>query len=95
MAENQKNHLSDSKKDLHADTCLIVMDFAEKYVFIAQESTQGFYFSNTTAVVHPVVMYYKDPDNLVAKVQSFCIISNASKQRLVPSKFFKKKSLFK
>ena len=57
ISENQKNYLSDAKKDLNRDTCLLLMDFAEKYAFIAQESTQGFYFNNTTAVVHPLVMY--------------------------------------
>ena len=42
IAENQKNFLSDSKKQLNVDTCLIMMDFSEKYAFIAQYSTQGF-----------------------------------------------------
>lgn len=78
--ENQKNYISSCKKNLDADTCIMLMDFAEKYPFICQDSTQGFYFNNTTAIVHPFVMYYKNKDDDEIHVQSFCIISNASKQ---------------
>ena len=56
------------------------MDFAEKYGCIVQDSTQGFYFNNKSAIVHPVVAYYKDPKENKIKLQSFCIISDTTKQ---------------
>ena len=56
------------------------MDFAEKYAYICQDSTQGFYFNNTSATVHPIVMYYKNSESNELNLSSFCVISNCSKQ---------------
>ena len=79
ISENQKNYFSDYKNTLDTNICLIVMDFAEKYSFICQDSTQGFYFNNCTASVHTMVVYYKSELGNDLKVQSYCIISNVSK----------------
>lgn len=80
ISENQKSYFHYIKERCDSDTAIILMDFAEKYAFICQDSTQGFYYNNNSAVVHPTVVYYKKPNSNILEVSSFCIISNCSKQ---------------
>lgn len=56
------------------------MDFAERYGFICQDSIQSYYYNNSTACVHPLVMYFKKVIEEIVSVKSFCIISNSLKQ---------------
>lgn len=75
-ARSQSTFLHDSKQLLDEKSCIILMDFAENYTFIAQESVQSFYWSNTQATLHPFVIYYKtsSPETEI-KCLSICVIS--------------------
>lgn len=56
------------------------MDFAGRYSFVCQDSTQGFYFNNNTVAVFPAVIYYKEPDINKIIFKNFCVVSDTSKQ---------------
>lgn len=75
MSEKQKLFLKQSKENLTREACIILMDFAENFAFLCQDSTQGFYWNNSQATLHPFVTYYKD-ENDELKVESFCVISD-------------------
>ena len=47
ISDDQKNSFLAMKENLNEETGLMLMDFSENYTFIAQDSTQGFYFNNT------------------------------------------------
>lgn len=74
VADAQKKFFKDTKESLHADTGVVVMDFSENYSFIVQNSVQGFFYNNSQATLHPMILYYKDGNKLQEK--SFCIISD-------------------
>ena len=60
IATAQSNFLFESKQTLSKDTCIILLDFAENYTFIAQESIQAFYLNSIQPTLHPFVIYYKN-----------------------------------
>jgi hypothetical protein len=53
IAEAQAAYLTHSKENLTDDKIIIILDFAENYSFIVQDSVQGFYWDNQQASVHP------------------------------------------
>lgn len=55
VSENQKAFLQECKENLDKDTCIILMDFAENYAFVLQDSTQGYCYNNTQATRHPFI----------------------------------------
>lgn len=75
---NQKEYFVATKSNLNKNTALFIMDFAENYTFICQNSTQGFYFHNTHATLFNVTLYYKEQSANKLEVACFCIISNTS-----------------
>ena len=83
------------KENLEYDTCMIQMDFAENFAFLCQDSTQGYYYNNTQATIHPFVIYYKDQVDNQLKSESFCIISNDMKHTAVTVNTFQEKVLDK
>lgn len=93
IAEDQKSTYIEIKNSLDSDTGLMLMDFSENYAFIAQDSTQGFYFNNDQATVHPFVLYYKEHNLL--KTESFCVISDYNKHNAYVVHIFLEKVLSK
>ena len=75
----QKDSYAHFRQHLDSDTGLLVMDFAKNYVFIFQNSTQGFHFNNIHASLFTVSLYYADQINNEMKVASFCVISDSTK----------------
>jgi len=73
-ARSQAAYLSASKESLGEDTVLILLDFAENYSFIVQDSIQGFYWENRQATLHPCGVYYKKDGEL--SCMSLCVISD-------------------
>ena len=61
--------------------CLVTLDFAENYTFESQDEVQGAHWTNNQATVHPIVIYYKENEELISK--SFCIISDSLKHDAV------------
>lgn len=79
ISEAQKIYLTDLKKKIPANTCIILMDYAENYAFIAQNSIQAFYFNSVQATLHPFGMYFKTHDNCATQYRNFCVISECLK----------------
>lgn len=77
----QKNYLNQCRDNLNKNTGIIIMDFAENYSFISQDSTQGFYFNNTQASLFTVTLYYKNQINEEVEVTSYCVISDSTKHQ--------------
>lgn len=78
VSEQQKDFVKYQKENLKRESCIMLMDFAENYAFLCQDSTQGFYWNNTQATLHPMVVYYKDEHDVLRNM-SFCIISDHMK----------------
>jgi len=70
----QASFLKTSKENLAADTILILLDFAENYAFVVQDSIQEFYWENRQATVHPAAVYYQSDG--ILQCLSMCVISN-------------------
>lgn len=81
ISHNHKEYFNHCKTNLDNDTGLLIMDFAENYTFLCQNSTQGFYFSNTSATLFTAGLYYKKEMGDELKVSTFCVISNTSKHQ--------------
>ena len=79
LKESQSAFLKHSKEHLDQETCLILMDFAENYSFIAQDSVQGFYWQNSQATLHPFAVYHKDIEGTLY-CESYCDISDYLKR---------------
>ncbi len=74
IAKHQSNHLKQTKALLKPGELVILMDFAENYLFIVQDAVQGFHWDNSQATLHPFVVYYRGTDNI--QNMSFCAISD-------------------
>ena len=55
-----KGHLSDNE-------CIIILDFAENYIFMVQDAIQSFHWNNTQATIHPFVIHCKQDGTLKRK----------------------------
>jgi hypothetical protein len=77
IAKAQAAYLSSCKETLHEhdNTMLVLLDFAENYSFIIQDSIQGFYWDNKQATLHPFAVYYSK-DGMLCKPLSLCVISD-------------------
>ncbi|ESO10181.1 hypothetical protein HELRODRAFT_168053 [Helobdella robusta] len=74
ISKEQSKYLSDSKENLKNLECIALMDFAENYSVILQDAIQSHHWSNTQVTLHPIVLYYRDDENL--SVKSVCMISD-------------------
>ena len=63
ITEMQKNYLKHCKTIITPNTCIILQNFAENFLFVCLVSIQASYFNNTQASVHPFVIYYKENNN--------------------------------
>lgn len=78
ISSEQKQYFNFCKEHLTIDTGLLIMDFAENYSYLCQNSTQGFYFSNSQATLFTAALYYRDEASNELKITSFCVISNST-----------------
>eukprot|EP00112_Aurelia_sp_Birch-Aquarium-sp1_P016223 Seg366.9 transcript_id=Seg366.9/GoldUCD/mRNA.D3Y31 product="ARL14 effector protein" protein_id=Seg366.9/GoldUCD/D3Y31 len=74
IAKSHARYLKEKKENLDDKTCIVFLDFAENYQFVAQDEIQGFHWNKLGSTLHPVVVYYKDGESL--KSLSICIISD-------------------
>ena len=72
----QSAFLRNLKENLLQNECIILLDFAENYSFIAQDAVQGYHWNNSQATLHPFVIYFKGIDNELNHI-SYCIISDS------------------
>ena len=78
ISVNQKDFFTECKNNLYHDTRIFIMDFAENYTFISQNSTKGFYFNNTSASLFTIALYFKEQTGNDVKHKTFCVISDSS-----------------
>lgn len=80
IAKQQAKFLKCLKDELEVNEAINILDFSENYSFVIQDSVQGYYWSNDQATIHPLVTYYKDPeDPTELKVISHVMISDFMK----------------
>lgn len=79
IANQQSSYYARCQEHAEKDTGVITADYAKNYAFIAQNSTQGFYFYNSHATLFTAIFYYKDQNRDTVKNKSFCVISDTDK----------------
>lgn len=73
IAKMQSQFLRDTKYNLKAEECSLLLDFSENYTFPIQDAIQGYYWENFQATLHLVVAYIRVNE---IKIMSMCIISD-------------------
>ncbi|XP_066585899.1 uncharacterized protein [Prorops nasuta] len=74
IAKEQAKYLRTLKESLEENEYIVICDFAENYVFVIQSAASGFHWNNNQSTIYPVVIYYKQYNELVHK--SMVIISD-------------------
>jgi len=75
ISKCQSKYLASRKSCLDQKSCIVLLDFAENYHFHVQDEIQRFYWNQGQCTIgHPVVIYYKNHDQLCSA--SFCYISD-------------------
>ena len=74
ITKSQSSYLQFTKENVSEDCAIALLDFAENYSFILQDAIQSFHWNNLQAMLHPIVVYYKQNGKL--KCESFCVISH-------------------
>ena len=75
IARSQSQYLKERKESIDKSSCIILLDFAENYNFIAQDEIQGYHWNKDQITLHPVVIYYKD-DKDTLQHYSLCFLSD-------------------
>ena len=52
IAKAQAAYLSQQKESLTQGTVVVLLDFAENYSFVVQDTVQGYYWDNNQATLH-------------------------------------------
>lgn len=76
VSKRQSEFLRHLKDSLPPDEGVILMDFAENYNFIVQESPQFFYWNQGQATIHPLVLYHRTDSDTNLRHQTFAVISD-------------------
>lgn len=77
IAQQQCVFLSERKKNLKPEECIVICDFSENYSFVIQDSVQGVHWNNNQATIHPFVIYFKENNSL--KHKNYIAISESLK----------------
>lgn len=64
------------KESLKINEFLVVCDFADNYKFIIQNAAPGFHWNNNQSTIFPVVIYYRESNELLHR--SLVIISDCN-----------------
>ena len=59
ITKNQNLYLKGLKASLKPNECITILDFAENFSFVVQDTAQAFHWYNTQSTVHPFVVYRK------------------------------------
>ena len=76
IVKAQSGYLRHLKETIPTHTEVIVlMDFAENYLFVCQDAIQGFHWETAQTTLHPFTVYFRD-DTGDLQCQSFCVVSD-------------------
>ena len=76
IAKNQNLHLKSLKVSLKPNECITILDFAENFSFVVQDTAQAFHWNNTQATIHLFVVYHKSNDGDLCHRAFACIIDH-------------------
>ena len=72
IAKSQASYLKHLKNTIDGDELIVLGDFAENYSILVQDEIQAYHWNKSQCSLHPVVVYIRFSDNLVAS--SLCIL---------------------
>ena len=75
IAKAQSEYLRTQKQNLQQNEPIILLDFADNYLFVIEDVVQGFHWENSHAMLHPLVVYYASPNNIIESL-SICVVSD-------------------
>lgn len=55
--KHQEQHVMAEKENLLANKCIVILDFAENYTFIVQDTMQSFNWNNAQATLQSFAVY--------------------------------------
>lgn len=64
ISTKQSNFFGNLKNQLLEGELLVLLDFAENYAFVIQDAVQAFHWNNNQATLLPVMVYYKENNQL-------------------------------
>ena len=85
----QSAFIKQLKECIRPGQVIVIADVAESYLFVSQDSAQGFHWNNAQTTVHPFVIYYKRDSDL-AHI-NFVVISECLTHNTVAVHAFQKK----
>lgn len=88
IAKEQASFMKSLKMSLKDREFLVVCDFAKNYAFVVQNAASGFHWNNNTSTIYPVVIYFKENNELVHR--SLVIISDCNNHDSVAVYVFSK-----
>ena len=88
IAKSQASYLTKAKESLSDTEAIVLLDFAENHSFLIQDAAQGFYWDNSQATLHPIVVYLKEDGKVTCK--SICCLSDVMKHDTVAVYAFQK-----
>ena len=89
IARNRSQYLKHLKDTLKPNQAIIILDVAENYSFIVQDTI---HWNNSQATLHPFAVYYRESDGKLNNI-NFCIISDCFKHDLFAVHSFVKVAL--
>lgn len=75
ITKKQQDKVNQIKESLASGEALILLDFAQNYPHVTQDSIQNQYYNQTQTTIHPAVYYFKDGDEL--KHKSLVFVSDS------------------
>ena len=72
IAKSQSSYQKHLKSNIDSHTVILLVDFAENFVFTVQDETKSYHWNMSQSTLHPVCMYYFVDGRL--HCHSFCII---------------------
>lgn len=76
VSKIQSKYISERKSNLQEGEVLVYSDFSENYAYVAQDAAQAFHYNSDQCTVHPVVIYYKEGNNIAH--HSFVFLSECT-----------------
>ena len=76
IAKKQSEFLRVKKTSLKFGEAVLILDFAENYLFVAQDCAQRYHWNNGQATIQPFVLYYLNPKTKEISSALFSCISD-------------------
>lgn len=93
IAKEQSSFLQLLKQSIKVGEFIVQGDFAENYSFVVQDAIQSYHWTNSQAIIHPFVIYYKTAGNDKLQHTNFSVISDIMQHNTISVYLFQKKLL--